>query len=116
EQHHERWDGSGYPAGLAGEEICLGARIVAVADAYEVMIATRAYKRPINPAAARTELTAWAGQQFDPAVVRAFLNVSLGKVRAVAGPLSVLAQLPLIGALPSFDPTGGLVSVGRQAL
>jgi putative nucleotidyltransferase with HDIG domain len=116
EQHHERWDGSGYPAGLAGEGICLGARIVAVADAYEVMTATRAYKRPINPGAARTELTKWADRQFDPVVVRAFLNISLGRLRTVAGPLSVLAQIPLIGALPSFDPAGGLTSIGRQAL
>src|SRR5205807_10372018 len=75
-QHHERWDGHGYPRGLTGEEISLAARIVAVADAFDVMTSARSYQGPMSTAAARTELTAMAGAQFDPAVVRAFLLVS----------------------------------------
>lgn len=64
--HHERVDGSGYPDGLRGNEIPLPARIVAVADAYEAIVATRPYSVPRPPAAALAEITACAGTQFDP--------------------------------------------------
>lgn len=100
-EHHEQWDGSGYPAGLSGEQISLGARIVAVADAYEVMTTARVYSKPISPAAAREELARCAGTQFDPAVVRAFLNISLGRLRWVAGPISWVLQLPFV---PQYQP------------
>jgi HD-GYP domain-containing protein (c-di-GMP phosphodiesterase class II) len=70
---HERWDGTGYPDQLAGDAIPLGARIVAVCDAYEAMTADRAYRKALSPHAARQELSANAGGQFDPAVVAAFL-------------------------------------------
>ena len=70
---HERWDGTGYPDQLAGEAIPLGARIVAVCDAYEAMTADRAYRKALLPHAARQELSANTGTQFDPAVVAAFL-------------------------------------------
>ncbi len=71
---HERWDGAGYPDGLAGEEIPLGSRIVAVCDAYEAMTTQRSYGRALSPADATDELRAGAGTQFDPAVVEAFLK------------------------------------------
>lgn len=100
--HHERWDGSGYPLGLEGEAIPLAARIVAVADAYEVMTATRTYKRPMSSQAARTELTACAGTHFDPNVVRAWLRVPVGDVNRAAGPVAMLAGLPLIGQLAAL--------------
>jgi hypothetical protein len=96
EQHHERWDGRGYPNGLAGEEICRGARIVAVTDSFEVMTAARSYKRPMDPRAARLELTKGAGGQFDPSAVRAFLSLSMGRRRWVAGPLAWFAGLPFL--------------------
>jgi len=83
-QHHERYDGSGYPFGLAGDDISLGGRIVAVADSYETMTAVRSYKSAMTPEAARQELVACAGAQFDPAIVRAFLDVSVGRVRLLA--------------------------------
>jgi diguanylate cyclase (GGDEF)-like protein/putative nucleotidyltransferase with HDIG domain len=73
--HHERPDGRGYPLGLAGESIPLEARILAVADAYEAMTADRAYRPSMGDEAARAELEAGAGTQFDPRVVRAFLRV-----------------------------------------
>jgi hypothetical protein len=92
--HHERWDGAGYPAGLAGEQIALGARIVAVADVYDVMTAVRSYKRPSSAAAAREELVRCSGSQFDPAVVRAFLSIPLPRLRWALGPLAWVAQLP----------------------
>jgi diguanylate cyclase (GGDEF)-like protein len=72
--HHERVDGRGYPKALAGEEIPLEARILAVADAYEAMVADRPYRAGIAPIDARAELIRCAGTQFDPAVVEAFLN------------------------------------------
>jgi two-component system, cell cycle response regulator len=69
---HERWDGAGYPDGLAGEAIPLGARIVAVCDAYSAMRQTRPYGGVLNDAQARAELRRCAGTQFDPAVVETF--------------------------------------------
>jgi hypothetical protein len=100
-QHHERWDGGGYPRGLAGEEISQGARIVAVADAYDAITSARSYKKALPASAARAELARCAGQQFDPQVVRAFLAVGLGPLRRVAGPLSLLSALP---GVPFFGP------------
>ena len=69
--HHERWDGRGYPDGLAGEAIPLGARIVAVADAFAAMVEARCYRKARTRAAARAELLAQAGRQFDPRCARA---------------------------------------------
>lgn len=71
---HERWDGTGYPDGLAGETIPLGARIIAVCDSYHAMTSDRAYRRALSAEVAITELCACAGRQFDPAVVEAFLR------------------------------------------
>lgn len=101
DQHHERFDGTGYPHGLAGEEIARSGRIVAVADAFEVMTATRSYKRPMSIEAARTELVACSGTHFDPAVVRAFMSVSVGDLHKALGPLSWLTSLPAFGASSS---------------
>jgi two-component system cell cycle response regulator len=69
---HERWDGAGYPDGLAGEAIPLGARIVAVCDAYSAMRQARAYGAVLDDAQARAELRRCSGTQFDPVVVEAF--------------------------------------------
>jgi hypothetical protein len=95
-QHHERFDGAGYPNGLAGEQIHLGARIVSVADSFEVMTAARSYKRPMTPPAARRELAACAGKQFDPMVVRAMFSISLGRLWWRVGPASWIAQVPFM--------------------
>jgi HD-GYP domain-containing protein (c-di-GMP phosphodiesterase class II) len=69
---HERWDGTGYPDGLAAERIPLGARVVAVADAFDAMLSPRPYSDAGTPEAALAELRRCAGTQFDPAVVAAF--------------------------------------------
>jgi diguanylate cyclase (GGDEF)-like protein len=74
---HERWDGSGYPDGVAGEAIPLGARIVAVCDAYSAMVQDRAYGEVLAEADALAELRRCAGTQFDPRVVAAFCAVRL---------------------------------------
>jgi len=81
-EHHERFDGSGYPRGLKGEDISLAARIVAVADSYDAMTSLRSYQKAMTPDAARAELTRTAGTNYDPRVVRAFLRV----LRDLAGP------------------------------
>jgi len=72
---HERWDGGGYPDGLAGEAIPLEARIICACDAYNAMTTTRSYRRALPPAAAAAELVRCSGAQFDPAVVEALLGV-----------------------------------------
>jgi putative nucleotidyltransferase with HDIG domain len=102
EHHHERYDGTGYPHGLSGTNISLGARIVSVGDAYDVMTSGRAYQRPKTPAQAREEIARMSGQQFDPVVVRALMNVSLGRLRGATGPVAVLAELPFIRGLPQI--------------
>jgi putative nucleotidyltransferase with HDIG domain len=73
--HHERWDGSGYPRSLAGEEIPLPARLIAVADAYDVLTARDSYRHPVSHEAAVAELQRNAGTQFDPQVVEAFTGL-----------------------------------------
>lgn len=80
---HERWDGAGYPDGLAGNEIPIGARIVFVADSYCAMIEDRPYSQARSPESARHELTACSGTQFDPTVVVAFLSVLNNRAIAV---------------------------------
>jgi hypothetical protein len=106
--HHERWDGNGYPHELAGEAIPLAGRIVAVADAFDVMTSARSYKEAGVAPDARKELARCAGTQFDPHVVRAFLNVSLRRMRFVMGPLSWLAHAPLLARLPLTPAMGTL--------
>ena len=72
--HHERWDGSGYPQGLAGSEIPFASRIVAVCDAFSAMTTERPYRGPRSVDEALAELRRCAGTQFDPAVVEAFVR------------------------------------------
>jgi diguanylate cyclase (GGDEF)-like protein/putative nucleotidyltransferase with HDIG domain len=72
--HHERWDGSGYPDGLPGDEIPLGARIIFVADAYDAMTSERVYRRRVDPEQAIAELRRCAGSQFDPGIVNALAD------------------------------------------
>ncbi len=72
--HHERWDGAGYPRGLAGEQIPLPARLIAVADTYDVLTARDSYRHPIPAEAAISILRGAAGSQFDPRVVEAFIR------------------------------------------
>ncbi|MCL6473859.1 MAG: HD-GYP domain-containing protein [Firmicutes bacterium] len=73
--HHERWDGSGYPDGLAGEQIPLGARIIAVAEVYDILTHGAPWKEPLGVEEAKAEIQRCAGTQFDPRVVEAFLQV-----------------------------------------
>ncbi len=73
--HHEKWDGTGYPLGFRGEAIPLGARIFAVADAFDAMTFDRPYSKAVSYEAARNEIQRCAGTHFDPAVVETFLAI-----------------------------------------
>ena len=73
--HHERWDGRGYPRGLAGEEIPLAARLISVADTYDVLTARDSYRRTVSSDEAVAELRRVAGSQLDPAAVEAFVEL-----------------------------------------
>jgi HD-GYP domain-containing protein (c-di-GMP phosphodiesterase class II) len=72
--HHENWDGSGYPDGLAGETIPLLSRMIAVADAYDAMTTNRPYRLSMSHSSAISELRRTGGAQFDPLVVDAFIR------------------------------------------
>ncbi len=81
--HHERWDGNGYPEGLAGEQIPLGARIFAVADSFDAMTSDRPYRRGRQLDEALLEIERCSTTQFDPAVVKAFLGVPIERIEAI---------------------------------
>lgn len=96
---HERWDGRGYPDGLKGEEIPLAARIVFVCDAYNAMTTDRVYRRALARESALAELTANAGTQFDPTVVRSLVRVIEGG-EPIALPQSDVRSVLAHRALP----------------
>jgi HD-GYP domain-containing protein (c-di-GMP phosphodiesterase class II) len=73
--HHERFDGEGYPEGLSADQIPLGARIIAVSDAYDSMTSNHPYRNPLSHEEAKNELLKCAGKQFDPNLVSIFLDV-----------------------------------------
>jgi putative nucleotidyltransferase with HDIG domain len=73
--HHERWDGTGYPSGKAGEEIPLEARVLAVADAFDAMTSDRPYRRALTHEEALAEVERCAGSQFDPRIAQVFLEL-----------------------------------------
>lgn len=81
--HHERWDGSGYPDGLAGQAIPLSARLMAVADVYDALISRRPYKGPVDPDEAQRLIADQAGHHFDPTVVMA-MQATLGQIAEIA--------------------------------
>jgi hypothetical protein len=112
-QHHERWDGGGYPRGLAGASIAFSARVVAVADVFDVITSSRSYKEPSTAAKAREEIARCAGTQFDANVVRAFLAVPLTRLRRAIGPVMLLAEIPALAAIPA---AGSAVSATAGAL
>ena len=118
--HHERWDGSGYPDGLRGEAIPMGARILAVADAFEALTANRSYRARMSATGASALIEAWSGIQFDPAVVVA-LKESLDEVvRAAEGESVDRALLPPAGGeaglLAPVPDVGGFGDALHQSI
>jgi putative two-component system response regulator len=102
--HHERWDGSGYPRGLAGEQIPLCARIVALADVYDALTSKRVYKAAMTHDEAKRIIAEGAGNHFDPEIVRSFLALA----EEFAETRRHLADEPqeLSVAIPVFDNQG----------
>ncbi|MBA2524567.1 MAG: HD-GYP domain-containing protein [Pyrinomonadaceae bacterium] len=96
-QHHEKWDGSGYPLGLRGEEIDLGARILFVADAFDAMTSDRVYRQAKSFDEAIAELDACAGSHFDPQVVAAFHRFSRAEWEC-------LSRRKNLSAVPDYQP------------
>jgi cyclic di-GMP phosphodiesterase len=90
--HHERWDGTGYPVGLSGAAIPLGARIFAVADAFDAMTCDRPYSVAISFEAARREIERSSGTHFDPAVVDTFLKIPLALLESIRNESGNTAQ------------------------
>jgi diguanylate cyclase (GGDEF)-like protein len=105
--HHEHWDGSGYPTGLAGEEIPLGSRIILVCDAFEAMTNDRVYRQALTVDQALSELMRNAGRQFDPHLVEIMVHLVQNGMVVPAAPTSPGGLvLPTAGSLvPPSEPT-----------
>jgi putative nucleotidyltransferase with HDIG domain len=101
--HHERWDGSGYPDGLAGEAIPLEARIICIADSFDAMTSARSYREQIDAQSAVDEMRRCSGTQFDPRLVDAFAQLfSTGKLPLM---LRIEEQVNAEDVLPSYAET-----------
>jgi response regulator RpfG family c-di-GMP phosphodiesterase len=105
-QHHERWDGTGYPFGFRGEEIHPAARVLHVAEAYDAIVNPRAFRDRRSPQAARAEILRCSGTQFDPAVVDAFAAIPHGEWDAVGQGATT----------PRIDPEPSLAELRAQIL
>jgi hypothetical protein len=112
DSHHERYDGTGYPRGLAGTDIPLAGRIVAVTDSFETMTAVRSYKRAMSFSDARAELQRCAGSHFDPAVVRLMYGVSLPRLLGALGPLAAVGHIPVVALV---SQGGSVVPIMSEA-
>jgi HD-GYP domain-containing protein (c-di-GMP phosphodiesterase class II) len=97
--HHERIDGLGYPRGLSGSEIALGARVIAVADSWDAMTSDRPYRAALDPEVALAELFRGRGTQWDPAVVDAFARTLPGASAEPRQRTLVEAGRPLLRSL-----------------
>src|SRR6266542_118246 len=112
--HHERFSGRGYPYGLRGLEIPLGARIVAIADAYDAMTHDRPYKRAISHQEAIRELQRHAGTQFDPEVVQVFVDLYTDREPVPDPRIALMAGLSVEGELLVPDPGAAMHTRRRR--
>ena len=126
--HHENWDGTGYPDGLAGERIPVASRVIHVADAYDAMTSPRPFRDALGHEAALAELTKGAGKQFDPEVVRAFCGLEalalirrsiargdFGSRLRPAAPHADLRTLPLEGLVRIVETEPALAGAVLRA-
>jgi response regulator RpfG family c-di-GMP phosphodiesterase len=90
--HQERFDGRGYPQGLRGEEIVIGARIFSVADTYDAMTSDRVYRKGMSDEEAREEILRCSGSQFDPKVVEAFMRLPKERMFSIREDVKKLMQ------------------------
>jgi len=99
--HHERYDGKGYPDGLSGSSICIGARVFAVIDTYDAMTSDRPYRKALDPSIAREEIELNRGSQFDPRCVDAFLHIPQDDINTLKARITEAHQTPdaLVGSL-----------------
>jgi len=111
--HHERWDGSGYPQGLKGRDVPLGARIFAVADSVDAITSDRPYRSALSSDHARHEIERQAGTQFDPDVVRVFLSYPNEIWQAIRGQASTI-QLGAVLADISIEHSGTSFEITRD--
>ncbi|KUK40452.1 MAG: Diguanylate cyclase and metal dependent phosphohydrolase, partial [Clostridia bacterium 62_21] len=105
--HHERYDGTGYPAGLAGETIPLGARIIALADAYDAMTSSRPYRPAKTRPEALQEVRLGAGRQFDPWLAKLFLRVCHAQGDAACRPQTEVPDATLATTAPGEGVPAG---------
>ena len=104
-QHHEKWDGSGYPQGLRGSEIDLAARIFAVADAFDAIVSDRVYRRGKRVEEAAVELDLCAGKHFDPQVVAAFHRVSVEEWKEIRARATEVAAGSAENRIATYGPS-----------
>ena len=103
---HERWDGSGYPDGLSGEEIPIGARVIAVCDAFDAMVSLKPWRMPLDPTVASNELRRCASTQFDPWLVGLFCEYVYPQAGEWAGERGAGAPVPAKRSAPSGTKGG----------
>jgi HD-GYP domain-containing protein (c-di-GMP phosphodiesterase class II) len=108
--HHERFDGSGYPDGLAGEEIPLASRVLMVTDAFDAMTSDRPYRKAMPVEQALRELQANAGTQFDPRIVEAFVKMigrhGIHPSHAASNGHAEMPRTSIVAEAPHDEPTG----------
>jgi putative nucleotidyltransferase with HDIG domain len=110
-QHHEWFDGKGYPRGLSGEAILLGARIIAVADVFDALTSKRPYRSEWSADLAMAQIEELAGRQFDPFVVRVFRRIDLGGNSSASGyPERLAGDVEVFPRAEDEDPPGGIGS------
>jgi HD-GYP domain-containing protein (c-di-GMP phosphodiesterase class II) len=117
--HHEKWDGTGYPTRIKGEEIPLSARIMAVADVFDALVAERVYKKPFTYEKAMAIITEGAGKHFDPDIVEAFTHISErlygARTKLTPSPEEVIADGAGTGAAaPSGNNAGAATEQAKS--
>lgn len=103
--HHERWDGSGYPNHLAGEEIPISSRIIAIADTYDAMTSSRSYRKALSHEVARDEIIRCKGTQFDPTLVDVFIKAEKEFEVALSDPEKYYKGISILRQYISQDET-----------